>query len=507
VLPAELVLSKPYLCILQAWDLFVSGQQEAAEQSLQAAEKVLVTTAEPGTKISPVELEQLTGVDKLKIQGRVAAIRAFLAFYRSDVEGISHYAHQALEYLPAGDLTWRSTAMVALGDAYSLMGEMTAAYQVRLEALEACQAAGNIYMTLIAGMKLAITMRGMGKLQDVIEICQRQFQLAKESGLAQTAVAGWLLAIWGEVLAELNDLDGAVQQAKKGAELTERGRDLGMIGWSNLCLARVYFSRGDMAGAEEAAQKMENIGRDSHVPTWISNLLAAAQARIWLAQDRLVAVSEWADERGLEADKEPRYLQETEHIVLARFLIAQERLGEATTLLRHLQGTTEAGRRISRAIEVLILQALAAQAGGDPARAVTKLEQALTLAEPAGFVRIFADEGPPMARLLHEAHNHGMAPDYIRRLQAAISSQQPAQADTTSPQSDQSEMVEPLSERELEVLQLIADGLTNQEIASRLFLSQNTVKVHTRNIYGKLNVHSRTQAILRSQELGILPRS
>jgi LuxR family maltose regulon positive regulatory protein len=232
-LPAELVLSKPYLCILQAWDQFVSGQQEAAEKSLQAAEKALVTKPDPGTIISPVASEQLTDIDRLKIQGRVAAIRAFLAFYRSDVEGISHYAHQALEYLPEGDLSWRSTAMVALGDAHSLMGDMAAAYQVRLDALEACQAAGNIYMILIAGMKLAVTMRAMGKLQSVIEICQGQFQLANESGLSQAAVTGWLLAIWGEVLAELNDLDSAVHHAKKGAELTERGRDLGMIGWSN----------------------------------------------------------------------------------------------------------------------------------------------------------------------------------------------------------------------------------------------------------------------------------
>jgi LuxR family maltose regulon positive regulatory protein len=193
--------------------------------------------------------------------------------------------------------------------------------------------------------------------------------------------------------------------------------------------------------------------------------------------------------------------------MLARFLIAQERLAEATTLLLRLQETTEARRRISRVIEVLILQALAAQAGGDTVRAMTKLEQALTLAEPEGFVRIFVDEGPPMAQLLHEALNQGIAPDYVRRLQAASSSQQPVQADTTSSQSDQSELVEPLSEREIEVLQLIAEGLTNQEIASRLFLSQNTIKVHTRNIYGKLNAHSRTQATLRSRELGILPRS
>jgi len=207
-LPGELVFSKPHLCILQAWDLFTSGHQDAAERSLQAAEKVLDTNTDLATETSLMEHKQLSEYDRMKILGRAAAIRAFLAFYRGDVQGISQYSHQALEFLPEDDLAWRSTTTVALGDAYSLIGEMEAAYRVRLEALEASKAAGNIYMILISSMKLAVTMRQQGWLERVIEICQRQLLLANESGLSQTVVVGWLLAIWGEVLAEVNDLDG-----------------------------------------------------------------------------------------------------------------------------------------------------------------------------------------------------------------------------------------------------------------------------------------------------------
>jgi LuxR family maltose regulon positive regulatory protein len=134
------------------------------------------------------------------------------------------------------------------------------------------------------------------------------------------------------------------------------------------------------------------------------------------------------------------------------------------------------------------------------------LERAFCLAEAAGFVRVFVDEGEPMARLLYEAATRGIAPDYTRRLLAAFPVAEPEQAGPPKTQTPKSEMVEPLSERELEVLRLIAGGLTNQEVATRLFLTLNTVKAHTRNIYGKLNVHSRTQAIARSQELGLLPR-
>jgi LuxR family maltose regulon positive regulatory protein len=152
-----------------------------------------------------------------------------------------------------------------------------------------------------------------------------------------------------------------------------------------------------------------------------------------------------------------------------------------------------------------MLQALASQARGDTDQAMDVLEQALTLAEPGGFIRIFVDEGPPMARLLYEAATRGIAPDYARRLLAIFPIAEPEQIDPTKTQAPKSELVEPLSEREIEVLQLIAEGLTNSEIATRLFLSLNTVKVHTRNIYGKLGVHNRTQAVARARALGVLP--
>jgi LuxR family maltose regulon positive regulatory protein len=194
------------------------------------------------------------------------------------------------------------------------------------------------------------------------------------------------------------------------------------------------------------------------------------------------------------------------HIPLARIQIAQGLLETTNQILLPLLEAAEAGGHVSRAIELLILHALNYQAGDETDKAMAPLERALTLAEPGGFIRIFVDEGPPMARLLYEALTRGIAPDYARRLLAAFPVAEPEQADPSRTRPPKSALIEPLSERELEVLQLIAAGLTNQEIAARLYLSLNTVKVHTRNIYGKLNVHSRTQAIARSQELGLLPR-
>jgi LuxR family maltose regulon positive regulatory protein len=513
-LPVELVFSKPQLCILHAWYLFSSGQLDAAERSLQAAEQTLDPSTRRATGPPPMEQDQLSGTDRLKLQGMVAAIRAFTASYRGDVPGTIQHSRQALDYLPEGEFTWRSAAAIALGDAYDNKGEMAAAYQVRLDAVGTSKEAGDIYLFILANLKVAVTLRQQGRLQRVIEICQQQMQLANESGLSQTVVAGWLLAIWGEVLAELNDLDGAIQQAKKGVELTERGNEVVMIGWSYLCLIRVLFTRGDMINAEELIQKMEKIAREYHVPPWITNQMAAWQARIWLAQDKLEAAAQWVQERGLDADGELPYLREIEYVVLARILIAQGRLDEAASLLQRLLEAAETGGRTLRVIEILMLQALALQVQGDAVQAITTLERALTLAETGGFIRIFVDEGPPMAQLLSEANAHGIMPDYVGKLLAAFedATKDHSARRTTEPSPSSSvvrpsSLVEPLTERELEVLNLIAEGLTNPEIATGLFLSLHTVKVHTRNIYGKLNVHSRTQAVARSQELGLLPRS
>jgi LuxR family maltose regulon positive regulatory protein len=193
-------------------------------------------------------------------------------------------------------------------------------------------------------------------------------------------------------------------------------------------------------------------------------------------------------------------------------LIAQGRLTEAAPLLQRLLEATEAGGRISRAIEVLLLQALALQADGDTDQALAALERALTLAAPRGLIQVFVNEGPPMAALLYQAATRGIMPDYTGQLLAAFpavdaSPVAPPKVSTSQIRVQPAVgtvILEPLSEREIEVLELVAEGLTNQEIASRLFLSLHTIKAHTRNIYGKLDVHSRTEAVAQARALGVL---
>jgi LuxR family maltose regulon positive regulatory protein len=501
--PGELLFSKPYLCIFYAWSLFTSGQMDAAERSLQAAEQATES-------LSPAHKDQLSEADTMKLRGRAAVIQAFLDDYRGDVPGIIQHARQALTYLPEHDLTWRGIVAMELGDVHAFRGNMTAAYQARLAASEACKAAGDIYFFIFASLKLAMTLRAQGQLQRTIEVCQQRLQLASKSGLSQTAVAGCLLATWGETLAELDDLEEALHQARTGAERTERGGDLAMLGWSYMCLTRVLFSRGELAAAEEIIQKIEGAVRESDVHRWVTHQMAAWRTRLWLVQSKLDTAFQWVEERGLDIDFKPKSLHETnifvlsDYVVLARILIAQGQFDEATGLLPCLLEAAEAGGYISKAVELLNLQALAFQAGGDTDQAIVVVGKALAFAEPGGFIRIFVDEGPPMAHLLYKALSRGIARDYVRRLLAAFPVTEPGQTDVSKILASNSELIEPLSDRELEVLRLFAEGLTNREIASRLFLALNTVKAHAGNIYGKLNVHSRTQAIARAQALGLL---
>jgi len=238
--------------------------------------------------------------------------------------------------------------------------------------------------------------------------------------------------------------------------------------------------------------------------------IAAMKARVFVKQGRLSEALGWAHERGLSFDDELNFMREFEHITLARVLIAQYKkeniessIREAMGLLERLLKVAEEAGRMGNVIEILLLKALALDVQGKVPHALTSLEHALTLAEPEGYFRIFMDEGLPMVDLLSEALSRGISPDYVRRLLEAFQKTETKKSDRSKSQA----LIEPLSDRELEVLQLLAEGRTNPEIASKLYLSLNTVKAHTRTIYGKLRVNNRTQAGARARDLGILPRS
>ncbi len=499
-LPEEIVFSKPQLCVFHSWSLCITGQMDAADKTMQILENIIDSSKKQFLETELQKEKTILIAEWEKIRGRAAVVRAFMCSFQGNFTAMIKYANLALELLPESDLSWRSTAANTLGDAYDIKGQISRAYQVRIETLEMSKAAGNIFQIMIANLKLAILYRHLGQLNQVIKICQEQFDFINESGYSQTIIAGSIMAVWGEALAEMNDLEAAFRLTQKGRGLTEHGGDIALIGTIYICLIRVMFSMGNLDAAENTILDMEKIDRENNIPPWITNQMAAWKARIFLAKNELDSAIHWAEEHRLALDDDLSVLKETEYIVLARIFIAQERFDEASNLLQKLLLAAETDGRTSKSIEILMLQTLAFKGLGETVQAQNALHRTLTLAEQGGFKRIFLDEGLRMRNLLKEVKvENGRTEQYIYLLLAAFENNKPV------PKPSQQALIEPLSNRELEVLQLIADGLSNQQIGSHLYLSINTIKGHSRNIFGKLGVNNRTQAAAKARSLGILP--
>jgi len=321
---------------------------------------------------------------------------------------------------------------------------------------------------------------------------------------ARTSVAGLAGLELGKILYEQNDLPTAERHVSESLDLLSRSGTTDSFGLGHALLARIRQARGKDDGALAAIQRAIQIAQGFDIAR-ISTLIAAHRARIWLAQGKLELAGRWARDYGGLGEVE--YLCEFEDLTLARVLLAQNKPAEALALLDTLLLPAEAAGRMGTAIEISALRGLALQAlgepsansGGAPGRALEALKRALQLAEPEGYARVFMDAGEPMAHLLRQAARHGIAPTYVGQLLAALGASTEGQAEI-----ELSPLVEPLSDREIEVLGLLAEGLSNPEIAQRLFISLPTVKSHTRNIYGKLGVHSRKQAVVQARALGIL---
>jgi len=310
----------------------------------------------------------------------------------------------------------------------------------------------------------------------------------------------------GQLSHEWNDLDSAVHQLKEGMELAERISRFDILVDGYIALSRVQRARGDAEGVLEAACEANRLAHRSGVGEEIVKA-AVWKARLRLALDDLAAAAFEQNRATGVSGRVPPSVRETERIGLVRLLMARSEHDEALALLYQLREAAEAAGKTGKAIEVLALEAVALRAKGEKEQAVSTLAQALTLAEPEGYVRTFVDEGPPMAALLSEVleaqQRRLLTPNvpayYLRKLLAVLEHD-----DSSATTLAGVELREPLSERELEVLALLATGKSNRQIASELFVALSTVKTHIKNIYGKLDVRSRTQAVSRARELGLL---
>jgi len=466
LLPHHIVRANPRLSILHAWAMAKSGDLDGAERSLR----------EFGDSF-----------------GEVTAVRAYVAGVRGDLPQAVKLSQRALALLPAEDLVVRAIVAQNLGVAYYWSGDPAAAIQALTEAVALSRAAGQSSQTLTAMAILGRAYEMQAALRQAMDTYREALELGQGEDRRPAPFACMAYVGMASVLYEWNDLAAAKQHALEGVRLSRLGGFIAYQVFGHALLARVCEAQGDRDSALENIEQAERLGQGSGYAL-VTALATDLRVRLWLAQGNLLAAARWASGCPLQPADELDAAIEIEQAAVARMLIAQDRLDEALRLLASLLEAAQAAGRTAHVIKVRALQALAFQAQGEGGRALSTLEHVLSLAEPEGYVRTFVDEGEAMARLLRCALAGGTAPGYVSRLLAAFGENPPV-AQT---------LVEPLTERELEVLRLIAGGLSNREIAQQLVVAVSTVKSHINHLYGKLEVKNRTQAVARGRELELL---
>jgi LuxR family maltose regulon positive regulatory protein len=456
----------------------MAGQTTGVEEKLQAAEAALAAA------MQHADLDDKTH----DLIGEIAAIRATLALLRYQPETAINQARRALEYLHPDNLPFRSRAIWTLGFAHQLQGERAAARQVYTEAIR--QAAGNIYYTVLATTSLGQVQESENQLYQAAETYRRSLQLLSDQGPPDASEEYIGLA---RIFYEWNNLDDAEQYGQQSLQLARQydpAVDRFVI--CEVFLARVKLARGDVA---EAVAILAEADQSVHQHNFVHRIpeVAAAQVITLLHQGDLAAAAHLAQMHELPLSQ-------------ARVYLAQGDPSAALALLLAYRQQMEARGWQDERLKVMVLQAVALHAHGEKDRAVQLLGEALSLAEPGGFIRTFVDEGAPMAQLLCEAAARGMNRGYINKLLAAFEAENRKDEDKSYRPSTvlNQPLIEPLSQRELDVLRLIAQGLSNRQISERLFLALSTVKGHNRIIFDKLQVQSRTEAIARARELGLL---
>jgi LuxR family transcriptional regulator, maltose regulon positive regulatory protein len=502
-LPPALVRDRPRLSLARAIWALISGRLDEVEPLLADAERTLATADQPHEP--PVD-EETSGL--ANVPGTIAQLRAELARHRGDAESAMQFAQRALAHAGEGNRYLRYLSRWNLAVATLMQGRLGEAEVALADLVSDPWATGpNHYFAVRASYTLGQAQRGQGRLGAALQTYWRGLELAAEASRPQLPTAGVAHVGLAEILRERNELDAALEHATEGVVLCRQLGYAQQLVTSLSVLAWIQQTRGDQASALEAISEAEQLVPKPNVLVDLIFPVSVQRARLLLAQGKVEDAARWCAERGLSVEDEPSYLSEREHLVLGRVLLAQGKMDQALRLLERLGEAAQAMGRRGSEIEIVALQSLGLHERGERERAVSLLTEALTLAEPEGYVRTFVDEGPLMAELLSEVlqaqqrgHLASEVPAYyLRKLLAGI--ERYGSGAAASPASN---LPEPLSEREMEVLALITAGKSNRQIAKDLFVALSTVKTHVNNIHRKLDVRNRTQAVSRARELRLL---
>ncbi len=502
-LPDDLVRTRPDLCVFHGWALLIGGR------SLD------------------VVVSRLASIDTSSsvIASKVALLRACIAGFQGRMSVTAQLARQALEQLPENELFMRINAAWLLSNTYVAAGDFPAARQAFDELARTSLQAGHVMIAVGALCHLAEVHLRLAQTHGAKAAYGKAIEVATDAQGQWLPVAGEALMGLGDLCRELDELEAALHYTLEGIELSRLWRSVNAaLGY--ITLARIKQTQGNVKDVNEAMEAARQLATLYDAADMGIIGVSFYQALLWIEQGNLEAASQWARERGLDQEIDPAeldrkddwvsfHLRKYEYLVLARLLLAQAHPDKALSVLEPVLSRMEQQGRTRLLIETLMLKALALQAQGQVAQAMTTLERALSLAEPGGYIRLFADEGEPMrsliadCRLQIEKRTLGENARRLLAYTAKLLSAFPTRVSAPAVKSEISNLkpetlIEPLSERESEVLRLLAAGLSNPEIARELYVAVSTVRSHTKSIYGKLDVHGRWEAVQRAKELGLL---
>jgi LuxR family maltose regulon positive regulatory protein len=502
-LPDDVVRVRPVLAVGLIGALMAGNDFEGVEERLQHVEGYLELTGDPiGTWSPPTGAVVIDQGEFQRLPGVIQMYRAALALVGGDAPTTVSHAQRAIERAAEDDHLTRAGASALMGLALWGDGDLEAAHRAYSVCVEGLQRAGYLADVLGCSITLADIRITQGRLREAWGTYERALRLAANpDGTVLRGTADMYVGM-SQIACERNDLSMATEYLRHAQELGEHTwLPQNPYRW-RVAMARVREAEGDLDGALELLEEAQRVYMGDFSPN--VRPIPALRARVLAAQGRVEDALAWAREQGLSAVDNLSYLHEFEHITLARVLLARSRTQpsenspqDVAGLLERLLEAAEAGERTGSVIEILVLQALTHHARGNVSGALAALEQALTLAEPEGYVRVFAGEGPPMAALLRAAAKLGIASSHVHRLRAAVN-----RSEDRPPQRQG--LIEPLSERELQVLRLLGSDLDGPDIARELTVSLNTVRTHTKSIYAKLGVNNRRAAVRQAAELDLL---
>ena len=513
-LPTEAIHARPRLCLAQAFMALIGGRLETVERLLAAAEQAYAAAGDE-------PYEPTVGHDASMVANIPAAIargRAAVAHFRGDAEQTIMFARRALAELDEGAWMLESITRWYLVVAEWLRGRPSGAERafasMHSSSIARWRAAGLRTVAVWGYYYIGLVQRAQGHLGDALATYQEALEVATEPNGQPLLAAGVAYVGMAEVAYQRGELESALDYATQGVALC-RQLDWTLPLVEGLAgLARIRNARQDRVGALEAIREAERVGVSPSV-VGLLNPLPPVRARLALAYGESAdPAAHWVRKLGLSAEDEPRYPLEREYLILARVLLAERKPHQALGLLEQWTALAATQERTGSVLELMVLRALASAACEDEPAALAALSEALVLAAPEGYVRVFVDEGPAMAALLRKLFareqlkqlaSHEIPPDYLTGLSAAFEQAgAPILPRTRRGGIVVPGLIEQLTVRELEVLALLAAGQSNQEIADELVITLDTVKSHVTHIFDKLGASNRTHAVSRARDLGLL---